>query len=142
MLRLITTIGVLVLLSLMPKRTNRSSAKEPPGYVFSVVWTILFLVYGISWEYVARHGVPDYIDMLFWVTLILNLVWAYVYFVRSDMLWSKILLAIMIIVMYLQIYTLWFRFPKIEPNYVVVVEWGLCVYISWLLIAFFLLMGW
>ena len=142
MIRLIATLAVFLWVCLLPKHGIRSSKKEPPPFVFSVIWTLLFLIYGLSWEYIMRHHVPDYIDLLFWVNLVLPLVWVYVYFVYQDKTWSKIILAIMIVVMYCQIYTIWFHFPDVYPNYFAVVELGLCVYISWLLIAFFLLMGW
>ena len=48
----------------------------PPGYAIGIAWTIIYLLYSYSW---SKVEVP-YIDKLFWLNIILNVLWCFVFF--------------------------------------------------------------
>lgn len=54
---------------------------QPPGYVFSIVWPILYLLMGwvlfrmLSWSKPVR-GKANWVFVLFWTQLVLNFLWS------------------------------------------------------------------
>lgn len=54
----------------------------PPAWVFPAVWTVLFILMGISAAMVYRSGSPEKSDALFLygVQLVVNLLWTVFYF--------------------------------------------------------------
>lgn len=97
---------------------------SPPAKVFSVVWTILFALMGISWIRIRKVD-PDK-TTVFWVQLALNILWSFVFFNMFNFkmafivliaLWISIICMILIwkpvdkCASYLQIpYLLWVTF--------------------------------
>lgn len=55
---------------------------SPPGWVFPVVWTILYILMGIAACLVAKSYDPDSQEALraFWVQLIVNVIWPILFF--------------------------------------------------------------
>ena len=96
----------------------------PPGLIFPIVWTILYLLMGISY-YISNSDDKE-LDQIYLLQLLVNFLWPIIFFVLkmyfSAFLWI-ILLLILVIVMikeflkinklsgYLQIpYLLWLLF--------------------------------
>lgn len=96
----------------------------PPGFIFPIVWTILYLLMGISY-YISNSDDKE-LDQIYLLQLLVNFLWPIIFFVLkmyfSAFLWI-ILLLILVIVMikeflrikklsgYLQIpYLLWLLF--------------------------------
>jgi tryptophan-rich sensory protein len=56
------------------------SSIQPPGYVFGLVWFLLYLGYIIAWLYVVRQAPPETsirdLDILFAIGMIINLSWS------------------------------------------------------------------
>lgn len=55
---------------------------SPPGWVFPVAWTILYILMGIAVCLVAKSYDPDSQEALraFWVQLIVNVIWPILFF--------------------------------------------------------------
>ncbi len=57
---------------------------NPPNWVFGPVWTILYILIGISFYFIWRRGINDgdsiRAAILFFVQLILNILWSYIFF--------------------------------------------------------------
>ncbi|HIS38448.1 MAG TPA: tryptophan-rich sensory protein [Candidatus Onthousia faecavium] len=96
----------------------------PPGFIFPIVWTILYILMGVSY-YISNSDDKE-LDQIYLLQLLVNLLWPIIFFVLkmyfSAFLWI-ILLLILVIVMikeflrikklsgYLQIpYLLWLLF--------------------------------
>ena len=61
-------------------RTNLDKVKIiPPGWVFSLVWPILYLLIGYSWVKLRRISHQKYIDSLFIILITLLLLWMWFY---------------------------------------------------------------
>lgn len=53
---------------------NKKVFFQPPGYVFGVVWTVLYLMLGV-YLYRMRKGPSPLIMLLFFSNLLINLAW-------------------------------------------------------------------
>ena len=77
---------------------------RPPGYVFSIVWPILYALFGLSWITSHKMIRKPYIDILFGLQAIMLTMWIVVYQCMSDkkggiyVLLLNILLLTMIII--------------------------------------------
>ncbi len=80
------------------------SALTPPGYVFAVVWSVLYLLMGISaglvWN--SRAMYSWMLVLLFVVQLVLNLAWSFCFFyMKSPVLAFAVLVVLfMFVVLY------------------------------------------
>ena len=102
----------------------------PPGIVFPIVWTILYLLIGYS-----SYRVRDDKDSLklFYTNLAINGIWSIIFFNLENYLGGFILVIIMII---LQIFIL-IRFKKIDS-----LAYKLNIpYLIWLIFASYLSLG-
>ena len=101
----------------------------PPGFLFPVVWTILYILMGVSYGILKSKGLTDEkTDLIYYLQLVVNALWSIFFFVFDWQLFSflwiillDILVAIMIYVFYskdklaglLQIpYLLWILFAS------------------------------
>ena len=104
---------------------------SPPSILFPIVWTILYLLIGIS--YTILPYTTDEIDKLYYISLIVNLVWPLFFFrfslycISTLILISLIFLVVKLSLEYKKIYNL--SFYLMIP------------YIFWLLFALYLNIG-
>lgn len=63
-------------------KTLRQPPLSPPGWVFPVVWTILFVLMGIAAWMVWREGAPERKDALrlYGLQLVFNFFWTIIFF--------------------------------------------------------------
>lgn len=104
---------------------------SPPGILFPIVWTILYILMGIS-SYLIDESLDSrkYIaKKIYWIQLIVNLLWSFIFFTFEwyfiSFIWIILLIIIVIIMIkkfyeisglsaYLQIpYLLWLLFAAI-----------------------------
>lgn len=52
----------------------------PPGFLFGIVWTILYILMGISFYLYKKDGNDDLVDKTYYAQLILNLIWPIIFF--------------------------------------------------------------
>ena len=81
---------------------------SPPGIVFPIAWTIIYLLIGISYTLLKEKGeVPKETKQLYYTQLICNYLWTFIFFIFRlrllSVLWI-IILDILVILMLYQFY--------------------------------------
>lgn len=105
---------------------------SPPGWVFPIVWTFLFILMGIA-SYIIYESDSKYkVNALiaYSVQLLLNLSWSIVFF-NSDMYWISVAIIIALIIMIIITIT-FFRLIDRKASLL------LLPYIIWVLFATYL----
>jgi len=105
------------------------SNSQPPNYIFAIVWIVLYIIYILVWDYVANK-VNIWINILFLVNMLLNLLWSYVFFGKGDIPYSQLIILMLLIVTITQIFII-YNLRKKLPYY----RWcilGLVLYAAWL----------
>lgn len=108
------------------------SSLTPPGYVFSIVWGVLYLLMGISagivWS--LRTLYSWFLTMLFFVQLMLNLAWNFFFFWLQSPIWGLVTLVLLFVCVILYVIGCYTQ-NKLSA-------WLNVPYIFWLLFAVFL----
>lgn len=88
-------------------------ALSPPAILFPIVWSILYVLMGISSYIIATSDSPDKKKALsvYWLQLLFNFFWSIFFFRFSLYLFSFVWLLAMIALIIIMIY----RFYKISP---------------------------
>lgn len=72
---------------------------SPNGYVFPIVWTVLYILMGISsyliWEHYRQTGDGRTAIIIYAVQLALNFLWSIVFF-RLDMLFAALIILVLL----------------------------------------------
>lgn len=81
---------------------------SPPGIVFPIAWTIIYLLIGISYTLLKEKGeIPEETKKLYYVQLVFNYLWTFIFFVFRlrllSVLWI-IILDVLVIIMTYQFY--------------------------------------
>jgi benzodiazapine receptor len=104
---------------------------NPPSYLFGIVWTILYIMIGISF-YLAIQGRNDYyIYLLLIFHLILNFSFSPSYFYFKQLLLSSIITSLVLLTI------LWIIYEFFIDNRIISV-YLLIPYVIWLLFANYL----
>ncbi len=78
---------------------------NPPNWIFSPVWTILYIMMGISLYLAIRKNQNPYLKIIFLIQLSLNILWSFLFFTAKNpllafidiiFLWIAILINIFI----------------------------------------------
>lgn len=85
----------------------------PPGWVFSVVWTLIYILFAYAWSVSPSN--------LYWVNLILNVLWTYIFFVLGNWELAFVVLILLDLVLIIQVqqtkllvpYLLWTLFATV-----------------------------
>lgn len=107
----------------------------PPPWIFPVVWTILFILMGISAARVYLENMPDTKPALttYAVQLIVNIIWAPLYFTLNlrlaAFIWLLALLALVIVMIT--------RFRKVDK----IAAYLQIPYVIWIIFAGYLNLG-
>lgn len=106
----------------------------PPGIIFPIVWTMLYILMGISSYIIMSHKknevkVKDAI-FYYWLQLGLNFLWSILFFGLQLRLTALVDLTLLIVVVIIMIY----KFYKIRPS----AAYINIPYIIWLIYAFIL----
>ncbi len=80
----------------------------PPGFIFPIVWTILYILMGISYGILKSNNLTNQdIDFIYYLQLGVNALWSVFYFVFKWRLFAFIwiiLLAVLVIIMIKKFY--------------------------------------
>lgn len=80
----------------------------PPSIVFPIVWTILYMLMGISYGILKSKGLTDKkIDLIYYIQLAVNAAWSIIFFLLKWRLFAFIwilLLDILVILMIIKFY--------------------------------------
>lgn len=106
----------------------------PPGIVFPIAWTILYILMGTSLYIIISHNKNEIKvkDAMFyyWLQLVLNFIWPILFFAFQLRLTALVDIALLIILVSVMIY----KFYKIKPS----AGFINIPYIIWLIYAFIL----
>ena len=98
----------LIISNFMDYSTLNKLPLSPPGFLFGIVWSILYILMGISYGILKTKGLVNYeINKIYYLQLIVNLIWPILFFVFKWRLISCIwivLLVFLIIKMIMQFY--------------------------------------
>lgn len=98
----------LIISQFMDYNTLQKPPLSPPGFIFGIVWSILYLLMGIAYGILVYKGKSDVaVSKIYWTQLIVNLVWPILFFVFKLRLFSSvwiILLLILVIDMIIKFY--------------------------------------
>lgn len=107
---------------------------SPPGWLFPVVWSILYLLMGISYYlYKKEYEVNGLVDRVYYAQLFVNLVWPIIFFVWELRLAAVIWIILLFGLVGYMIYLFWNR--KKVSAYLNI------PYIIWVLFATYLTIG-
>lgn len=109
---------------------------SPPGWLFGVIWPILYLLMGIA-VYIIYQS-PETLDRkkattLYWVQLFVNFLWPIVFF-GFEWYWISVAVILLLDVLVL-ITTIWFYKIKKVAGYLMV------PYLLWIIFATYLNIG-
>lgn len=92
----------------MDYNTLNKPPLSPPGFIFGIVWTILYILMGISYGLLeSKDLVDNQINKVYYSQLIVNLIWPILFFVFKLKLISAIwiiLLAVLVVKMLIAFY--------------------------------------
>lgn len=76
---------------------------QPPGWVFGVVWSIVYVLYGTSLTLAQLKSVPSKVYILYGLQALLNILWCLFFFTWHMLYTSLIIIIGYIIVTYLTV---------------------------------------
>ena len=103
---------------------------SPPKIVFPIVWTILYILMGISNYIINKDNKKEVSNLIYYISLAINLIWPIIFFNTQEYLISLLIIIILIIFVALTIIE-YFKTSKIS-GYLQI------PYIIWLLFALYL----
>lgn len=118
---LLTTQGI--------KNGAPMSKYQPPSWVFGVVWTFIYITYALIWE---RIPMPGWLNIFFFINMVLNLLWVYTFFYLKNVFVSQIIIIGLLGLTLFQAYALW---SNSDSKYVTLGVFGLLIYAAWLTTA-------
>lgn len=115
------------------------SSLSPPGVIFPIVWTILYILMGISCYLIITSGSEDTKNALIWyaLQLTLNFFWSLIFFNLQFYLFAFIWLLLLIAVIIVMI----IKFYKINPlaAYLQIPYLLWCIFAAYLNLSIYLL---
>jgi tryptophan-rich sensory protein len=114
-------------------KTIQKPIFSPPGWLFPIVWSILYLLMGIGYYVAKNNGLSKEGERDYLIQLALNLLWSFIFF---SFKWYGIS-AVWIIVLLYFVYKMFISFKETKK----VAGYMQLPYIIWLLIALYLAIG-
>ena len=105
----------------------------PPGIVFPIAWTVLYLLMGISYYFFRKTDKNSTLITLYYIQLFWNLTWTFIFFVFK----MRFLAIVWILVIILLVFYLIKQFWNIKKES----AYLLIPYLLWLLFAMYLTIG-
>ena len=105
----------------------------PPGIVFPIAWTALYLLMGTSYYFYRKTDKNSTLITLYYIQLFLNLTWTFIFFVFK----MRFLAIVWILVIILLVFYLIKQFWNIKKES----AYLLIPYLLWLLFAMYLTIG-
>ena len=127
--------AVLTMNSMDIYATLNQPALSPPGFLFPIVWTILYTLMGISAAIIYKSDDPGRTQALkiYAFQLIVNFLWTIIFFNLRQFLFAFIWLVLLDVLVVIMIS----KFHKISP----LAAWLQVPYLLWILFATYLNLG-
>lgn len=106
---------------------------SPPSWLFPVMWTIIYLLMGISYYLLKQEYDNKRIDRLYYVQLGVNLLWSIIFFLFKARMFACIWIIVLDILVCLMIYS-FYRIKKVSGFLNI-------IYMIWILFATYLTIG-
>ena len=105
----------------------------PPSWLFPIMWTIIYLLMGISYYLLKQDNDNDILSKIYYVQLGVNLLWSIIFFVFEARLFACIWIILLDVLVGLMIY--WFTNTRKISGYLNI------LYMAWILFATYLTIG-
>lgn len=106
---------------------------SPPGIVFPIVWSVLYLLIGISFYLAKKGNSNDKIDLIYYLGLAFNLIWPFIFF-NFKFYFIGAMWIVLIIIFLVRLMILYFKVNKIAVYLQI-------PYLLWLCFALYLNIG-
>lgn len=124
----------LIISQFMDYNTLQKPPLSPPGFIFGIVWSILYLIMGIAYGMLVYKGKSDAgISKIYWTQLIVNLIWPILFFVFKLRLFASIWIIILLIL----VITMVIKFYKKDK----IIGYSQIPYLLWIMFATYLNIG-
>ena len=134
-------VGVIVGLitsSFMDYNTLEKPFLAPPGVVFPIVWTILYILMGVSYGILESNNLKDnQTDFIYYFQLIVNALWSIFFFVFKWRLFAFLWILLLAILVILMIKTFYNKNKLAGGLQIPYIIW--VVFASYLNLAFYIL---
>lgn len=126
-------VGIIIS-QFMDYETLQKPPLSPPGFIFGIVWSILYLLMGIAYGTLVYKGQTNKeISKIYWTQLIVNLIWPILFFVFKARLFSSI----WIIILLTLVTNMTLKFYKANK----IVGYSQIPYLLWIIFATYLNIG-
>lgn len=126
-------VGIIIS-QFMDYETLQKPPLSPPGFIFGIVWSILYLLMGIAYGTLVYKGqLNKGISKIYWAQLIVNLIWPILFFVFKARLFSSIWIIILLILVINMI----LKFYKVNK----IAGYSQIPYLLWIIFATYLNIG-
>ena len=107
----------------------------PPKVVFPIMWTIIYLLMGISYYLYKKDSIyrTNSVRNSYYIQLVLNLLWSIIFFIFKLRFISIIWILVLSIVVF-NLFTLYYKYKRLSA-------YLLIPYIIWLIFATYLTIG-
>ena len=124
----------LIISQFMDYNTLQKPPLSPPGFIFGIVWSILYLLMGIAYGMLVYKGKSDAeVSKIYWTQLIVNLIWPILFFVFKLRLFSSIWIIILLIL----VINMVIKFYKKDK----IIGYSQIPYLLWIMFATYLNIG-
>ena len=124
----------LIISQFMDYNTLQKPPLSPPGFIFWIVWSILYLLMGIAYGMLVYKGKSDAeVSKIYWTQLIINLIWPILFFVFKIRLFSSIWIIILLIL----VISMVIKFYKKDK----IIGYSQIPYLLWIMFATYLNIG-
>lgn len=124
----------LIISQFMDYNTLQKPPLSPPGFIFGIVWSILYLLIGIAYGMLVYKGKSDAeVSKIYWTQLIVNLIWPILFFVFKLRLFSSIWIIILLIL----VISMVIKFYKKDK----IIGYSQIPYLLWIMFATYLNIG-
>ena len=124
----------LIISKFMDYNTLQKPPLSPPGFIFGIVWSILYLLMGIAYGMLVYKGKSDAeVSKIYWTQLIINLIWPILFFVFKIRLFSSIWIIILLIL----VISMVIKFYKKDK----IIGYSQIPYLLWIMFATYLNIG-
>lgn len=124
----------LIISQFMDYNTLQKPPLSPPGFIFGIVWSILYLLMGIAYGMlVYKEKSDEEVSKIYWAQLIANLIWPILFFVFKIRLFSSIWIIILLIL----VISMVIKFYKKDK----IIGYSQIPYLLWIMFATYLNIG-
>ena len=97
-------VGILISGAIDYESLNRPFL-SPPSFLFPIVWTILYLIMGISYAKIkTTSNIDTFTNLVYYIQLFINALWSILFFILKWRLFSFLWILLLIVFVVLMIY--------------------------------------